>query len=267
MLRELRDSLKKLPVAGPALHQLYLFAFHQEGRTLTIQDGYLRGAKFRRFMHTYHHSYVEGNYESDLQAALVATLRPGQVFYDVGSNIGFMTLLAAKLVGPHGQVVAFEPGPKTAKQLAAQIKANGLRNVLVQEAAVSNQVGMSRFETNTYSVTAHLTAGPSPSGTQSGQVVRTTTLDHFITTHPVPHVLKIDVEGAEIAVIRGARRLLSDHRPILIVELHSEGLSQEFHQFMREHHYQMHLPCGAAAPAGDYNRFVIARPQVLSAIG
>ena len=260
MSSQLRETVKKLPVIGPVLYHLYLNAFHQEGKTLTIQGGYLQGTKFRKFMHTFHEDYIAGDYESELQEILISIVKPGSVFYDVGSNIGFMALLTAKLVGPEGFVVAFEPGPKTARQLASQVAANKFRNVLVEECAVSDKVGTSRFQTNTYSVMASLADDKSGVTDSAMQVVRTTMLDHFIITHKVPQVLKIDVEGAELAVIAGAQKLLTEHRPILVVELHSEALSQGFHQMMTDLNYQVSLPTGEAAPPGDYNRFVVARP-------
>src|SRR6185437_10804699 len=104
MLRALRERVKKTPVIGPFLHRLYLAAVFHEGQDETIRGGVLEGMKFRRFMHTFVQEYVQGDYESEIQDVLASRLKPGQVVYDVGANAGFITLVAAKLVGPSGAV-------------------------------------------------------------------------------------------------------------------------------------------------------------------
>jgi hypothetical protein len=129
MLESFREAVKRIPGLGPVLHNAYLVALYHEGWTGRIRRGILEGMWFRRYMSTSNESYLAGDYEAELQDAFASHLKPGQVVYDVGSNVGFMTLVAARLVGPTGAVIAFEPGHKTARQLAAQIKVNGLKNV------------------------------------------------------------------------------------------------------------------------------------------
>ena len=256
MLKKFRDLVKRAPLVGPLLYEAYLRAFHGEGRLETICAGQLRGMKLRRFMHSFDQHYLDGSYEVELQDAFISMISPGDVVYDVGANVGYMTLLASKLVGPTGRVVAFEPGAKTAAQLRAQLVANGLQNVEVEECAICDEVGTSQFAADGFSVMAHL------SDTASGGtvIVRTSTLDEFVKGRQVPDLIKIDIEGAELLALAGARRLLATKRPALIVELHSEQLSREFHDAMAQVGYSVTLPTGEPAVAGRYDRFVVAKP-------
>src|SRR5262249_20805847 len=109
--RDFRERLKRTRFIGPRLYNIYLRLFHDEGRVLTIRDGYLKGKHWIRFMRTHYDDYITGDYEQQVQDALAAHLRPGMVFYDIGANGGFFTLLGASLVGDRGRVVAYEPHP------------------------------------------------------------------------------------------------------------------------------------------------------------
>ncbi len=86
-------------------------------------------------------SYLTGTSEQFVQERLVSFLAPGMTFYDVGANVGFFSLLAARLVGPGGLVVAWEPVPESASALRRNVASNGFDNVIVDERAVSSQVG------------------------------------------------------------------------------------------------------------------------------
>lgn len=222
----------------------------------------MKGMRFKRFMWTFNDTYAAGDFESDVQKAFAAHLKPGQVVYDVGSNVGFMTLVASKLVGPTGTVIAFEPIRRTASQLAAQVKVNDLKNVIVKNCAVSDREGISRMSIDSFSCMARLSDSASNYGKGSTyeEEVATTTLDKVVTEHPAPDLLKIDVEGAEMMVLNGATGLLRDHRPVIIIELHSEELSQQFHHFISEYGYDLWAADGGKAEPGDYRRFVIGAP-------
>jgi FkbM family methyltransferase len=262
MFKRIRDFVKDLPILGPWLYHIYLTLFYREGHDETILVGPLKGMMFRRFMHTYWPEFVDGSYEPEIQQVFIELIRPGDVVYDVGANAGFLTLLASKLVGNSGLVVAFEPGPKTSIQLRTQIEINHLKNVIVEESAVSDEIGTSNFVIEATSATASLA---SVQGTDNGKKlktrsVKTTTLDHMIGQHKPPALVKIDIEGAELLALSGASRLLHENRPILVVELHSEELSHRFHALMEHYQYQVLKPSGEKAESGDFSRFVVAKP-------
>ena len=146
-----------------------------------------------------------------MQRFLERNVAPGDVVYDVGAHIGFFSVCAARL----GAVVyAFEPVPENAARLRDNVALNGLEIHVVEAAAwaESGSVGLvpgdSDFE-------ARATSG---NGTPS------VSLDAFAAGEPAPALIKLDVEGAEAEVLRGARRLLAEARPVLVCELHGDGM-------------------------------------------
>jgi FkbM family methyltransferase len=133
--------------------------------------------------------------------------------YDVGANVGFFTLLASRLVGPTGRVVAFEPEPDNVQVLRHHVLRNSLANVSVIGAAVSDEEGV-----------ATLGGGGSTAslGGTSGVRVATVTIDGIrrSTAVPAPTVIKVDVEGWEYPALSGMRDTLASVRPTLLIEFH-----------------------------------------------
>lgn len=166
-------------------------------------------------------SFLLGSYETEEQQILVRHLRRGGVFYDVGANIGFFSLLAARLVGPAGHVAAFEPLPVNAGQLQRNAELNGFSNATLVEAAVSSEAGVARLDPANERVQARL-AEVGEAGCEGLVAVRAITIDGWRaeTNFPLPDVIKIDVEGAEMSVLRGAQGVIRASRPVLMVEVH-----------------------------------------------
>ncbi len=131
---------------------------------------------------------------------------PGQTVLDIGAHVGYYTCLLAKQVGPTGRVFAFEPGKHNLRMLRKNLRANGLTNVTLVAAAVSDTEGSAQFfEHGAQSSIGHKQLSTL---TTSGYV-RTIVLDTFL--HDVSHVdfMKMDIEGSEGKAIRGMQRLLS----------------------------------------------------------
>lgn len=144
-------------------------------------------------------------------------LSVGDVVVDIGANIGYYTLAFAQAVGASGQVYAFEPHPENFKLLSKNILVNGYRNVLPVQAAASDRSGSLALECCQVNQECHhLTAAP------GGQAVMVQSLrldDYFSETAPSISLVKLDVEGYELHVIRGMRRLLTvNNRIRLVVE-------------------------------------------------
>jgi FkbM family methyltransferase len=150
-----------------------------------------------------HHACWVGNFEEHRQRALAQVLQAGDCFLDVGAHSGFFTLLGSRLVGPKGRVVAFEPLPANLHFLRLHMEANHLENVTLIDAAVSDSEGVAFFAEGANTHTGEL----SPKGEIR---VRTVTLDELQTQGHIPaaNVIKIDVEGAEMRVLRGAEQVL-----------------------------------------------------------
>lgn len=165
-------------------------------------------------------------YEPEVIRALRKYLRQGDTCIDVGGHVGYLTLLMARTVGPKGKVVTFEPMPETYQVLKENVSLNGLKNVKLEQAAVgeSETIGSLIFEANqqltwTPSATAYGVRGKSKSLS-----VPVTSLDHYVgNTGLHPRLIKVDVEGAELDVLRGARRVLREDGPTVLVEVHGVG--------------------------------------------
>lgn len=156
------------------------------------------------------------------EARIVRRLvRAGDHVVDAGANIGYIALLLSRIVGPAGVVHCFEPVPVTFDFLSNNLRALGLSNVRAYRAAVSDAAGTARMTTPDYAgggenlYESHVVAGDA-AGTFQVDVVR---LDDAVGADaPRVRFVKIDVEGHELAAVRGAERLLA-HRPALLVEV------------------------------------------------
>lgn len=169
-------------------------------------------------------SYVLGTAEPQMQKILQLWLQPGMTAYDIGANVGFITVIMARLVGANGRVCSFEPVPWLADQAAHNAELNRFRKVSVHRVALSDSDGEAIFE-----VPPNLTMGKLVEGERGASsggrelVVKKRRLDSISSAEvlPDPDLVKIDVEGAEAAVLDGAAELLRRSRPMLLIELHS----------------------------------------------
>jgi FkbM family methyltransferase len=162
-------------------------------------------------------------------------LKADDVFYDLGANAGFFSLIAARLVGSQGRVVAFEPDAGNYACISEQFQVNQLSNCTIVPRAVSSGNGTIRFERGKSSATGR--AIFRPNSDVQGCTVETVSLDSFIREgNPVPNVIKMDVEGAEVEVLKGARQLLSSRRPSFIIEIH-RGCADSVARILTEAEY------------------------------
>jgi FkbM family methyltransferase len=154
------------------------------------------------------------------------TLLPGDVFADVGANYGFHTLVAARFVGPTGQVVAFEPVPGNLKLLRKNCALNGYaKRVVIAKTAVSD-VPQEFLEMGVSAGGQDVTASLAARDTHGRKVlVPNTALDDYAFPGGGRlSMVKIDVEGAELSVLRSAKRLLAEQHPVLLLEVHRDML-------------------------------------------
>ena len=165
---------------------------------------------------------VRGTLEPPVQEALRRLLAPGAVFYDVGANVGFFTILGARLVGPQGRVVAFEPVPACARAVANNIALNGFGHAAIREAAVGAAGGRERLLVVGEASWSHLASTGRHADVREEIDVAVESIDELVAAGeiPPPDVVKIDTEGAELQVIAGMRATIEAHRPALVCELH-----------------------------------------------
>lgn len=166
-----------------------------------------------------------GSYEPHLAKLISRLLKPGDTFLDLGSNIGYHTLTAAKRVGQKGRCIAVDLNPRNCALLRASCKFNGFSQVEIHEKAAAAESGTLSFFTtpNTgNSMVLSDTLRPRMPGEPqwfgpTEQRVPAIAVDDVVGHRPV-HLVKMDVEGSEPLAIKGMKRLLSQQRPPVIFE-------------------------------------------------
>ena len=161
-----------------------------------------------------------GHVEPEVQAVLAELLGPGDAFYDVGANIGYFTVIGARLVGPEGHVVAVEPQPEALLRLRHNLALNGFDNVTLIEAAVGDEEGESDLVVSPEGILEWAALASSPEPELPTIRVGVTTLDKLRGELPAPKLVKLDVEGAEGRALAGMRQTLRRDRPSVVCEVH-----------------------------------------------
>ena len=164
-----------------------------------------------------------GTLEIPVQEAMVRHLPAGGVFYDIGANVGFFSLLAARMAGPApAHVYAFEPAPENARAIALNARMNGFDNITVIAKALGAQAGTARLQIVDDQSWSKLEDYGRHPGTKTVLEVEMVSIDELVRSGELrpPSLVKIDVEGAELAVLEGMRETIAAHRPAIICELH-----------------------------------------------
>lgn len=198
----------------PFLLWLYkrVFAMTQKDTPIIVKTGYndklivsACDAGLGLMLRTY------GEYEPILTRFLHENIKPGNTIVDVGANVGYFTKLMSKLVGQRGKVIAFEPSITNWKYLQDNIAK--MKNVVAEKKALSDRVGELHF--------AEDKANPGENGVrEKGKViVKTATLSQWAQNHRVKkaNLIKIDVEGAEVMALNGAKDFLRTQKKLIVV--------------------------------------------------
>jgi len=197
-----------------------------------VLSGPLRGMRWIAGAAT--HGCWIGTYERDAQRVFAQRIAPGAVVYDIGANVGFFTLLAAKLAGPSGAVYAFEPLTRNLELLRKHVALNRAENVHIVPLAISDRAGRARFATGASAAMGGLS--------EEGAIeVETTTLDALRVTIPPPSFIKMDIEGAEHSALSGARSLLRDAGPAILLSMHGYVQQKLCTALLREEGYVLEV--------------------------
>lgn len=216
-----------------------------------VMQGPIRGKKW--IVGSGNHGCWLGSYEALKVKAFADALRGKRVVYDLGANVGYYSLIASALVGRMGHVIAFEPDVRNISLFRRHLSMNEINNVQIVESAVSDQSGTAGFYQEPGRSMGRL-------GDDGSVSVRTVALDDFIRESgaPAPDVMKIDVEGAEMRVLRGAGHLLSELQPLIFLATHSATLQQECRTFLNSLGYAL-VPIGSTSL--ETNDELIALPN------
>jgi FkbM family methyltransferase len=149
-------------------------------------------------------------------------LRPGMVFVDAGANAGVYTCAAARLVGPEGHVVAFEPVPSCLQMLRRSLEINRFEQVIVQPKALSDRCATVRIYHNTFGENSY-TLGVAEN--MESEEVESVTLERGLEQCGIERVdvIKMDIEGAEELALRGSESLFRRCKPIVLFEVNANA--------------------------------------------
>ncbi len=168
--------------------------------------------------------YFFGSWDEPGTKFLKNNLGNGDVFLDIGANVGCYSLIASKIVGPEGQVHSFEPVLNVFERLQLNIQLNQLKNIIANRVAVFEKPG-----TLELFVSAKENAGMSSifhHDTESGNIeqVESITIDGYVEKMNIEKIdmIKIDIEGAELFALKGMRKTLLRFHPVIIMELSEE---------------------------------------------
>jgi FkbM family methyltransferase len=195
------------------------------------------------------------------------TVKPGSVVWDVGANMGLFSFAAAGLAGPAGRIFSIEPDTTMTKLLRRSARLNpAAAPIEVIPCAVSDSISLARFKIASRSRTSNALEGfglNQAGGVREVETVLTVTLDWLSEQISLPDVLKIDVEGAELAVLRGAARLLKIKRPVVIFETTGPNWNEDSRIFWDLGYtlYDSDLPPAQRTPLSDATFNILALPS------
>lgn len=213
-MKTLRTAIKKVLVAGMG----------SEVRPRRVLRGLASGCRIL-VSPTEHLGYLLGTAEPHLQRAIRKYVKRGDTAYDIGANLGYVSLSLSTRVGNSGKVFAFEPLPDNIVLLRKGIEASGRKNVTVFDFAASDVSGTAviRMTGNNRSMASLVWHQDEPTATE--YTVRTEPIDEHVESYglPKPSFVKIDVEGAEGKVLRGMSRTIARFKPVIFIECSDAG--------------------------------------------
>ncbi len=214
--------------------------------------------------------YWLGTYEPELQQVVESVVKPGQIIYDIGANIGFLSLSFAKRTGPSGHVYAFEALPENVNRLRQNVELNGYQErVSVIHAAVQDHTGQAEFLIGPSGAMGKVqgSAGRNSVEYEKTVVVEGISIDDFIDNlgNPEPDTIKMDIEGGEILALPGMMKLLRDVHPQLLIELHGPEAALASWDTLKETGYRIcrmepHFPQIESFEDLDWKSYIAAFP-------
>lgn len=196
---------------------------------VTVTAGPLKGKRALLDMKNEKSRWL-GTYEPELVEACRQLIKTGTTIYDVGANIGYVSMIFAEFTGMEGKVLAFEPLPENVQRIRENAQLNNYAQIQVFENAVIDTERPVPF-------LRHQSVGMGKALGSAGRTdqvylaelnVKGIGLDEFVFEqgNPIPDLVKIDIEGGEVMALPGMKRILTQYSPILMIELHGEESEQ-----------------------------------------
>ena len=235
-------------------------------RFMPVMHGPLKGKQWTTSMN---YDYLTGTYlgEDEIRSMQHALAAPGAAFYDIGANVGYFSLSVAVLF-PHVNIMAFEPVEEHLRLFRQHMDLNDIHRIQIFPMAVAGHTGkvmfsnLGKHEGNTYKKDSALVE----EGVFSIAVDATTVDDFVAAGNKPPSLLKIDVEGAELDVLKGAKQTLEQYHPDILLathDVHIAGIRQACVDFLEGMGYSL-TPVGAhnKAFAGLDDYFATYKPAI-----
>lgn len=221
-------------------------------KSVTVVSNYDKNLKMKLDLDEWiqQHIYFLGYFDPRGIRYIKNQLYEGEVFVDIGANVGAYSLIASRLVGKSGKVLAFEPASKCFLRLSKNISMNGLTNIIAERKAVlekNTQIDLHIASIHNLGMSSifHHT---SESGVT--EKVEAVSLDDYAEKKSIQHIslIKIDIEGAELLALRGMKRIIEKFRPRILIELKEETLAKSEFQVNDINEFLMNA---------GYQRFII----------
>jgi FkbM family methyltransferase len=220
--------------------------------TLPVISGPAKGLRLRTDLVRRKDAYFWGKYDRHILNQLKSVVQPGWCVWDCGTYLGFYTCFFARAVGPAGQVVAIEPDPRNLARTMENVLLNRLTNVQAVNLAIGAPVGEVDFllsdDTNSHLPNCYpgeLAAAArwrEKDSSLTRAKVKCVSLDQasFDQSLPRPHLIKLDIEGAELVALTHLTRITSEVRPIIVLELHNPECDAAAWEFAQRTGYTLY---------------------------
>lgn len=261
-----KNYTKKLWTASPQSIYMKIKEFiSRQGKggvsatqVVMVKDGYAKGVNLVmpiKIPKSYV-SMINGMYEDFIIKKLKKHIElESKVIWDIGAHIGYQSFAFASTIGPKGSVVAFEPNPYNIQTFKKNIENNPIlaKQIILKSEALSNKngalffkMGQSKNDATTSGGYLETATPPLPNSSYEGFSaikVETVTIDSLISQQeiPVPDIIKIDVEGAELSVLQGGSNFIETHKPILVIEIHTIPMMLYVGEFLEMRGYSIEI--------------------------
>jgi len=265
----IKKLLYKIPFLSRFIRRSLNTAAPKGFSEISIAAGAAKGLKMILDLQS-EKDYWLGTYESDLGAAARKLIQHGDIVYDVGANVGYISLLCAQLSGKRGKVFAFEALPANVARLRKNVLINALEpQITITHAAVIDTGQAVTFLTHPSGAMGKALGSDGRDEQYDGQItVPGLALDVFVydDNHPAPDIIKMDIEGGEGKALSGMPRLLAEKKPILLIELHGEKAAHQVWDHLKQNAYSVHqmrrgYPKITQISALDWKAYIIAIPE------
>jgi FkbM family methyltransferase len=236
---------------------------------VSIKSGALHGLHLKLDLKSEKYYWL-GTYETVMIQAIHDFVKPGMIVYDIGANIGYISLVFSQAVGKQGRVYAFEPLPDNVKRIRTHIALNSLQEIVtVLPYAVYDSTGKQPFFVHEFHAMGKLSGSSGRDETYKNQiVVNTLCLNEFILKeeNPPPDLIKIDIEGGAVRALPGMSEVLKKHQPIILMELHGPEEAQITWDLLRQCNYKIYrmkknYPEISTSDSLNWKEYIVATPD------